>query len=58
MGNLGPLPIPPNTNQLHRVPAWTVGAQFWLLPQSQYLCREHSAREEELGVVLQLLFTH
>lgn len=44
VGSLGPRPIPPNTGQLHSVPAWATEAKLWLPPQSQCLHGEHGAR--------------
>ena len=57
MGNLGPLPIPPNTDQLHCVPAWATGANSGCLPSPSVCAGIMVPGEEELDVVLQLLLT-
>lgn len=49
VGRLGPRPIPPNTDQLHCVPACASGTKLWLPPQSQCLFREHGARGRGAG---------
>lgn len=52
MGSLGSLPIPPNTDQVHRVPISALQAKLWLLHRAMFVQGGGGQ-----GVVLQLLFT-
>lgn len=49
MGSLGPLPVPPNTDQLHHAPARATGAKLWPPPQWQCLCRKCGAEGRGAG---------